>query len=166
MASRAEQLKSELIERVAKLAATRLDKARAVPVERFIRAFYANVPPDDILADTPENLFGAALSLWNFGLQRPAITYMRGWGQTIDIPLIMFVIEGADVGPIVVDTGADVDRAEEFHRLRLEQSAGERPDAAVRSLGIDPNDVRIVINTHLHWDHSSHNHLFPNAAVL
>ncbi|HEY5853539.1 MAG TPA: N-acyl homoserine lactonase family protein [Aldersonia sp.] len=101
-----------------------------------------------------------------FGLRRPAITYMRGWGQTIDIPLIMFVIEGADVGPIVVDTGADVDRAEEFHRLRLEQGVGERPDEAVRSLSIDPNDVRIVINTHLHWDHSSHNHLFPNAEVL
>ncbi len=26
--------------------------------------------------------------------------------------------------------------------------------------------MRIVVNTHLHWDHSSNNHLFPNARVV
>jgi N-acyl homoserine lactone hydrolase len=101
-----------------------------------------------------------------FGLHRPAITYLRGWGKTIDIPLIMFVIEGGPDGPIVVDTGADPDRAEEFHKLRVEQSDEERPDAALRSLGVEPDEVRVVVNTHLHWDHSSNNHLFRNAEVI
>ncbi len=85
MTSRAEQLKAELIDRVAKLASSRLDKTRAAPVERFIRAFYANVPPDDILGDTPENLFGAALSLWNFGLQRePGRPKLRVYNPRLD----------------------------------------------------------------------------------
>lgn len=103
---------------------------------------------------------------WAYGLQRPSITYLRGWGEKIDIPLIMYVIEGGENGPIVVDTGADADRAEEHHRLRVTSTAIQRPDEAVRSLGIEPEDVKTVINTHLHWDHSSHNHLFPNAEVL
>ncbi len=70
MASKTEQLKAELIERVAALAG-RLGRERAAPVERFIRAFYANVPPDDLIGATPENLFGAAISLWNYGVDRP-----------------------------------------------------------------------------------------------
>lgn len=100
-----------------------------------------------------------------YGLPKTSFTYLRGWGETLDLPLIMFVIEGGE-HPIVVDTGADVDRAWDVHRIRMEQSEAEKPDAALRSIGVDPADVRIVVNTHLHWDHSSNNHLFPHARVV
>ncbi|MGH6881141.1 MAG: hypothetical protein ACREFM_09490, partial [Hypericibacter sp.] len=70
MRTRAEQAKADLIERTAQTTAQRLDRKRAADVERFVRLFYANVPPDDILEDSPENLFSAAMTLWNFGLQR------------------------------------------------------------------------------------------------
>ena len=100
-----------------------------------------------------------------FGLPKTSFTYLRGWGETLDLPLIMFVIEGG-VAPIVVDTGADVDRAWDLHRIKMEQTEAEKPDVALRSIGINPDDVRIVVNTHLHWDHSSNNHLFPNAQVI
>lgn len=99
------------------------------------------------------------------GFHKPTLTYMRGWGAILDVPLIMFVIEGGDA-PIIVDTGGDVARAREHHGFRMEQEPGQRPDAALRGIGIEPGDVRIVINTHLHWDHSSNNHLFPNAQVV
>ena len=95
-----------------------------------------------------------------FGLHKTSFTYLRGYGETLDLPLIMFVIEGGDA-PIVVDTGADVNRAWDLHRIRMEQTAAEQPDVALRSVGVDPDDVRNVVNTHLHWDHSSNNHLFP-----
>ncbi|MEU9779865.1 N-acyl homoserine lactonase family protein [Streptomyces phaeochromogenes] len=100
-----------------------------------------------------------------FGLNLPCLTYMRGWGSTIDIPLIMFVVEGGDA-PIVVDTGADVTRAWDTHGIRMEQTVDEQPDVALRSLGIEPDEVQIVVNTHMHWDHNSNNHLFPNARVV
>jgi N-acyl homoserine lactone hydrolase len=90
---------------------------------------------------------------------------MRHWGETQDIPLIMFVIEGGD-SPIVVDTGGDPDRVWEHHRLRMEQTPQQRPDSALLRIGIDPEEVQIVVNTHLHWDHASNNHLFPNARVV
>ena len=100
-----------------------------------------------------------------FGLPKPSFTYLRGLGETLDLPLIMFVIEGGE-SPVVVDTGADVNRAWDLHRIRMEQTEAEQPDVALRSVGIDPDDVRMVVNTHLHWDHSSNNHLFPNAQVI
>lgn len=100
-----------------------------------------------------------------FGLPRSSFTYLRGWGETMDLPLIMFVIEGGEF-PIVVDTGADLERAWDAHRIKMEQTVEERPEVALRSAGIDPDDVRIVVNTHLHWDHSSNNHLFPNAEIV
>lgn len=100
-----------------------------------------------------------------FGLQQASFTYLRGWGRTVDIPLIMFVIQGGDA-PIVVDTGADLDRAQAVHRIEMQQTPDERPDRAVRLVGIDPDDVPLVVNTHLHWDHSSNNHLFPQAEVV
>ncbi|AHK34554.1 4-pyridoxolactonase [Rhodococcus opacus PD630] len=100
-----------------------------------------------------------------FGLPKPSFTYLRGWGDTMDLPLIMFVIEGGDA-PVVVDTGADLSRSWDTHRIKMEQTVEERPEVALRSAGIDPDDVRLVVNTHLHWDHSSNNHLFPNARVV
>jgi N-acyl homoserine lactone hydrolase len=100
-----------------------------------------------------------------FGLNKPAFTYLRNWGETLDLPLIMYVIDGGDA-PIIVDTGADVSRAWDLHRVKMEQSPDEEPLAVLRRAGIDPHDVRIVVNTHLHWDHSSNNHLFPNAEVV
>jgi N-acyl homoserine lactone hydrolase len=99
------------------------------------------------------------------GLHKPTITYMRGWGNTFDSSLIMFVIDGGDA-PIIVDTGPpDADRVLRYHGYRMEQSPAERPPEVLRQAGIDPADVRIVVNTHLHWDHCSNNHLFPRADI-
>ena len=100
-----------------------------------------------------------------FGLHKPSLTYLRGWGEALDIPLIMFLIQG-DGAPVIVDTGADLTRAWEHHHIRMEQTPEERPDDALRALGVDPEEVDVVVNTHLHWDHSSNNHLFPNARIV
>src|SRR5262249_40815913 len=72
MASRAAQHKSELIERVKGLTATRLPAGRAVALSEFVSQFYANVAMDDLASESPDNLYAAALSLWSFAAQRPA----------------------------------------------------------------------------------------------
>nr|WP_241740061.1 N-acyl homoserine lactonase family protein [Microbacterium invictum] len=100
-----------------------------------------------------------------YGLPKPSFTYMRNWQQQQDLTLIMFVIEGGD-SPIIVDTGADVSRAPELHGLSMEQLEHETPQSVLRECRIDPADVKLVVNTHLHWDHSSNNHLFPNAEIV
>lgn len=100
-----------------------------------------------------------------FGLPKTSFTYLRGYGQTQDLPLIMYVIEGGE-SPIVVDTGADLDRSWSDHKINMEQTPDERPEEVLRAVGIDVRDVAVVVNTHLHWDHSSNNHRFPNARVM
>ena len=97
----------------------------------------------------------------------PAITYFHGWGDVHDVPMIMFVIQGGTDGPIVVDTGtSDPASVLRFHSVVLDRPEHQHPRAALERLGIDPADVRTVVNTHLHWDHSSNNDLFPNARIL
>ncbi len=61
-----------MIEEVAALVATQLEGDGAALAERFIRVYYAHVSPDDMAEDTPENLLGAALSLWRFSIRREA----------------------------------------------------------------------------------------------
>jgi N-acyl homoserine lactone hydrolase len=96
----------------------------------------------------------------------PALIHMRRFTEVRDIPLVMFVITGGE-HPIVVDTGgASPAEVAEVHGYAIRQSEAQRPEAALAALGVDPLDVRIVVNSHLHWDHSSNNHLFPNARII
>jgi glutamate dehydrogenase len=60
-----------LIERVAERLRTRLDPHRAAAAEQFLRQFYAHVPPDDIVHESVDNLYGAALALWSHAQKRP-----------------------------------------------------------------------------------------------
>ena len=70
MAFKAQQLKSELIDKIEERVHQRLEPQRAALADRFIQQVYANVPPDDILDDTPDNLYGAALALLAFAKRR------------------------------------------------------------------------------------------------
>ncbi len=70
MAYNREQLKPELIDQVLERVQARLEGARAANAAHFVRSFYAHVPLDDILGEEPENLYGAALTLWGFARRR------------------------------------------------------------------------------------------------
>jgi glutamate dehydrogenase len=70
MVHRAEKLKQDLLTQVFQLALTKAQATEQQEVKDFIQRFYANVSPDDLLAETPENLLGAALSLWHWGASR------------------------------------------------------------------------------------------------
>jgi len=65
-----EQLKSELIEQVLERVHSRLTGERAARADTFVRLFYAHVPPDDVLGEEPENLYGAALTLLSLARDR------------------------------------------------------------------------------------------------
>ncbi|HVG06805.1 MAG TPA: NAD-glutamate dehydrogenase [Thermoanaerobaculia bacterium] len=65
-----EKSKVELIDQVVERVRARLDGAASERAERFVRQLYAHVPPADILGDTPDNLAGAALALWEHAQER------------------------------------------------------------------------------------------------
>ncbi|HLI10246.1 MAG TPA: NAD-glutamate dehydrogenase [Alphaproteobacteria bacterium] len=67
MVARAQALKEELVGRVASLARERLPRGKSEWAERFLRQYYANVPPDDVAGAEIDQLYGAALAFFNFG---------------------------------------------------------------------------------------------------
>ncbi len=78
MTTRTSMLKQETIETVVAMAQARLSGGKAETAARFVRHYYENVAPEDIVGADPEDLFGAALSLWQFGAQRrPGETKIR-----------------------------------------------------------------------------------------
>lgn len=92
-----------------------------------------------------------------------ALTYQHGWGETRDVPQIMFVITGG-AKPVIVDTGTPpAEHVRSIHGYDFERTESEDPRRALASIGVDPNDVEVVVNTHLHWDHCGGNALFANA---
>lgn len=99
------------------------------------------------------------------GLPRPATHYFRGWGETLDLRIWMFLIEGAE-GLTLVDTGTPPpELSTKLHKYDVRRLAHEDPIAQLAAHGYTPNDVTRVINTHLHWDHCGNNRLFPNAKI-
>ncbi|HHX70399.1 MAG TPA: N-acyl homoserine lactonase family protein [Gallicola sp.] len=77
----------------------------------------------------------------------------------------MYLIKGNEKN-ILVDTGGSGEEwAEEYHHGLIREKDME-PVNAVKKLGVQPEDVDLIINTHLHWDHSFNNHLFPNAKII
>ena len=66
---------------------------------------------------------------------------------------------------ILVDTGLGTKEDEKFHRL----FAVERTPTILESLkrlGLEPDDIHLVINTHLHFDHAGGNTMQVNGAVV
>lgn len=95
-----------------------------------------------------------------------ALTYHRGFGEVSEVAMVMFLVTGGE-HPVIVDTGTgDPEYTREVHGYELARADEQHPLAVLEKAGVDPADVRTVVNTHLHWDHSTNNDLFPNARVV
>lgn len=64
-------------------------------------------------------------------------------------------------GLVLIDTGAGNKENEKFHEIYGVQNAGENDatqlEDGLRDLRIQPADISLVINTHLHFDHAGGN---------
>ncbi len=55
------------------------------------------------------------------------------------------------------------------HNIIVDTSSRDKRDLIIRKLdelGLKPEDIDIVINTHDHWDHVENNDLFKNAKII
>jgi len=78
MLNASEKNKVRLIEQVVKTAKAQLSAGNAKIVSQFIHGYYGNVPPSDLVHDTPESLFGAALAHWNLAaIRKPGQAILR-----------------------------------------------------------------------------------------
>jgi N-acyl homoserine lactone hydrolase len=91
------------------------------------------------------------------------------------IPMPSFLIRHPSAGAILVDTGLHpsiaTDGEENFGRLanriaKPQLEAGEDVPAQLRKRGLDPNEIPIVVMTHLHSDHTSAISEFPQSTFV
>ncbi len=71
MLSKSEQQKADLIERVAKLIDERLQKKDSADAGKFMRQFFAKVPPQDLISRPEEEIYGSGLAFWRYVSKRP-----------------------------------------------------------------------------------------------
>lgn len=91
------------------------------------------------------------------------MTYQQGYGKRIWLPIWVFLLR-SDEHNILVDTG--LDENELFVPQEFEDETGLTAKSLVDGLadhGLKPDDIDIVINTHLHDDHCGNNALFTKA---
>ena len=76
----------------------------------------------------------------------------------------MPIIWKGRIHKILVDTGgAQPDGVKWQPYYRTER---ESLDQALQDIGVSPEEIDMVILTHLHWDHASNNRLFPRARFI
>jgi glyoxylase-like metal-dependent hydrolase (beta-lactamase superfamily II) len=91
------------------------------------------------------------------------MTYLKGYGKRIYLPIYVFYLEGGDQN-ILVDTGMEEfmipPGAEEETGLNIMEF-----EEALATVELKPEDVDIVIQTHLHNDHCENTYKCTNARV-
>ncbi|NLI20930.1 MAG: N-acyl homoserine lactonase family protein [Clostridiales bacterium] len=83
--------------------------------------------------------------------------------ERIDMPCFAFLIEGGET-PMLVDTGmAWTERANAYHHPGSCQPEGMSIIEQLAKLGYKPEDIGIIVFTHMHWDHIYYLEKFTNA---
>ena len=96
---------------------------------------------------------------------KSVLTYGKGFDRFVEIPSISWYLE-QDGHRILVDTGmCSTRRAQTHHYPGSRQESHESIDEALKLRGIRPEEIEIIILTHLHWDHCANLDKFPNATI-
>jgi len=104
-----------------------------------------------------------ALPLSSMELDKAVLMYRFNYGKKIQVPNVVWLIEGSGKN-ILVDTAADASLATAFRGLPAKEIMPF--ESALASVGLKPEDIDIVVQTHLQWDHCANTQKCKNAKVL
>src|SRR6266540_118858 len=71
MATKPEQMKAEILDRIAAMIHEKVPAEDAPQVEALARLYYGHVSPEDLVDSEIPDLYGAMLAHWSFGRRRP-----------------------------------------------------------------------------------------------
>ncbi len=91
------------------------------------------------------------------------MTYLRDYGKRIFLPVYIFYIKGSDKN-ILVDTGLEQFVVSEETESKCGFKVLEFEDA-LEIFSLKPEDIDIIIHTHLHNDHCENDYKCKNAVV-
>ncbi len=96
-------------------------------------------------------------------LDKSALTYRRCFGEKYTQIAYTWYLEGPD-HKIIVDAGVDSDYLVKVRGIPSKDI--QSIDAGLKMYGLSPDDIDIVIVTHLHSDHIAHGSRFKNARII
>ncbi len=107
------------------------------------------------------------LTLCYYTGEKGYMTYMTDYGSPIIRPFVTWFIAGAEKN-ILVDSAIEAREYQDYHPVlaELEMTAVQSFDEALASVGVAPDDIDIVVQTQLHFDHCANTKRCPNAQVL
>jgi len=95
----------------------------------------------------------------SIALDKSLLVFGKYFGTKYDAVLnSLFIRSGND--RILVDTGGG-ELGQAF--IQVTRPNGRNLINELQAIGVSPTDITMVINTHLHWDHSGYNSAFKNA---
>lgn len=116
-----------------------------------------------------------ALYLMNGGWLRLERNFLtgEGAGEEVLVPVPMALVDTGD-GYVLFDTGMNCEGIHDPEGIWGPRARTIQPelvaedDVSVRlaALGVRREDVGLVINSHLHWDHCGGNRLFPHCPIV
>lgn len=84
----------------------------------------------------------------------------------VKMPVAVFLIEDGEK-KILVDTGmCNTEIADKYHHPGSYQPEGYSIIDQLKKINIKPEEIDMIIFTHLHWDHVQHVKAFKNAELL
>jgi len=89
-------------------------------------------------------------------------------GTTIEGPCYSYLIEGPNIPPMLVDTGVTENNLAILERVSMwcTQTEKQKYEYQLDKLGYTPDDIKIILHTHLHVDHAGNDHLFKKAKII
>ena len=107
------------------------------------------------------------LVLLKYEGEKGVMTFLTDYGKPIVRPFVMWYIEGAGKN-IIVDTAIEMRDYKNYHpdfnNLSMDQIMSF--EEALGSVGLTPEKVDVVIQTHLHFDHCYNTRKCVNAKVI
>lgn len=106
-----------------------------------------------------------ALNAGTSEIDKSLATYLVDMGKKIKVPNIIFLIEGEE--RIVVDTSFEsVEKTKRINRQNVWMSEEQKPISLFNKIKVDSKKIKIVVHTHLHYDHCGNDYLFSKARFI
>jgi N-acyl homoserine lactone hydrolase len=98
--------------------------------------------------------------------EKSKMTYFKNFGKKVQIVYIAWLIKGNEKN-ILIDSGVgDADWAKIHRGINLKPGPQGGFVTTLAKFGIKPEEIDLVICTHLHWDHCVNHHYLTNAKFI
>ena len=108
-----------------------------------------------------------ALDVGSLEWDQSEATLRRGIGKRVRAPFIAWYIEGLEK-KVLIDTGPpSEERGQKLHAvLNPKVSPEQETPRRLLQMGIKPEDIEVLVLTHLHWDHVGQVDKFRKARIF